>query len=167
MDHVMNQRWQSGLPPFDGDCLVTRDIVTVEELRKVLSAVVQLLQMECIETALYAFDDWHQHDGYVTERREIEWKVLEAVTRSVEDLMMSRQGDDYVYRAFYPADLSFLLRYDISDEECGDGSGFSGVFDLSASRECIARAMSSIRPGILSKLRIESAKAYFDVTYSG
>jgi hypothetical protein len=49
-----------------------------------------------------------------------------------------------VYRSFYPEDLSFLLRVDVADEDCGDGTGFSGTFDLSAKPLKIARILSLV-----------------------
>jgi hypothetical protein len=163
----MNQRWQSGLSPFDGDCLVTDDVVTVEELRELLAAIVPELERGCAGQALYAFDDWHQHDGYVTERRVINWGELAAVARSPDVLIASRQGDTYVHRSFYPEDFSFLLRYDVPDEDCGDGSGFSGAFDLSAKAQKIARTKPFVPAVLRSRLRVEPSKAYFDRTYAG
>jgi hypothetical protein len=70
MDQVMNQCWQSGQPPFDGDCLLTPDGLSLEDLRRILLAVIAELERSFASKALYTFDDWHQHDGYVTERRE-------------------------------------------------------------------------------------------------
>ena len=163
----MNQRWQSGLFPFDGDCLVTDDAVTVEELLEFLAVIVPELERECAGQALYSFDDWHQHDGYVTERRVINWGELAAVARSADVLIASRQGDTYVRRSFYPEDLSFLLRYDVPDKDCGDRSGFFGAFDLSAKTERIARTKTLVPAGLQSRLRVETSKAYFDRTYAG
>src|SRR5262245_39502605 len=111
----MNQRWQSGLSPFDGDCLVTDDLISAEELRQLLGMMLPELERGSAAQTLYAFDDWHQHDGYVTERRAIEWEALAAVARSAATLIASRQGDTYVHRSFYPEDFGFLLRYDVSD----------------------------------------------------
>src|SRR5262249_36278482 len=115
VDALLNQRWQSGLSPFDGDCLVTDDAINVEELRELLAVVVPELERGCAGQALYAFDDWHQHDGYVTERRVMEWEALAAVARIADALIASRQGDTYVHRSFYPEGFAFLLRYDVSD----------------------------------------------------
>src|SRR5262245_31379105 len=47
VDALMNQRWQSGIVPFDGDCLVTDDVITVEELRELLAAIVPELERRC------------------------------------------------------------------------------------------------------------------------
>jgi hypothetical protein len=72
-----------------------------------------------------------------------------------------------VYRSFYPEDLSFLLRVDVADEDCGDGTGFSGTFDLSAKPLKIARILSLVPLPLRSRLRVEPSKEYFDRTYAG
>src|SRR4051812_48637239 len=120
----MNQRWQSYLSPFDGDCLRTDDLISVADLASLLAAIVPALQRDFAAQVLYTFDDWHQHDGYVTERRATEWGSLSAAAQNRDTLLASRQGDSHVHRSYYPQDLSFLLRYDVSDEECGDKTGF-------------------------------------------
>jgi hypothetical protein len=163
----MNERWQNGLSPFDGDCLLTDDLVSVEELRKLLGVILAELEAGYAAQTLYTFDDWHQHDGYVTHRRAIEWGAIATVARSDDTLIASRQGDTYVHRSFYPEDLSFLLRYDVSDEETGDTSGFSGTFDFSARPDIIARTVSLVPLPLRSRLRVEPSKGYFDRTYSG
>jgi hypothetical protein len=163
----MNERWQGGFSPFDGDCLATDDVTTVEELRQILAVIVPELERRCVGQPLYTFDDWHQHDGYITERRAITRGELAAVAESADVLIASRQGDTYVHRSFYPEDLAFLLRYDVSDEDSGDASGFAGTFDLSARPDTIAGIASLIPVPLRSRLRVEPSKGYFDRTYAG
>jgi hypothetical protein len=163
----MNQRWQIGISPFDGDCLLTDDLLSVADLRLLLAVVVPELEGHYAAQTLYTFDDWHQHDGYVTERRVTDWGTLAEVTRSADSLVASRQGDTYVHRSFYPEDLAFLLRYDVSDEDSGDGTGFAGAFDLSASPAMITWLAARVPVGLRPRVRIEPSKAYFDRTYAG
>jgi hypothetical protein len=167
MDALLNQRWQAGVSPFDGDCVITDDLVSVEELRALLAVILPELKGEYSAQTLYTFDDWHQHDGYITERRVTEWGSLTTHAQSADALIASRQGDSYVHRSFYPEDLSFLLRYDVLDEECGDGTGFSAAFDMSANPPKIARVLSLAPPILRSRLRVESSKRYYDTTYRG
>jgi hypothetical protein len=164
----MHRRWQTALPPFDGECIVTGESVSVEELRAILGVVVPELETGHAGQALYTFDDWHQHDGYINQRRVTDWGALAAVIRSADALIASRHGDDYVHRSFYPEDLSFLLRYDVSDESSDyAASAFSATFDLSAPPATIARVVSLVGPPLRSRLRVEPSKAYFDRTYLG
>jgi hypothetical protein len=115
---------------------------------------------------LYAFDDWHQHDGYITERRLMDWRTLAALSQSAETLIASRQGDTYVHRSFYPDDFSFLLRYDIAGEDSMDGTTFAGTFDLSADSILIAKLVDLLPKGLRPSVRIEPSKGYFDRTYA-
>ena len=116
---------------------------------------------------LYTFDDWHQHDGYVTERRVMDWAALVAVARNADALIASRQGDTDVHRSFYPDDLSFLLRYDILDEDSVDATGFAGTFDFSARSSMIARFKALVPSRLRMRVRTEQSKAYFDRAYAG
>jgi hypothetical protein len=163
----MNHRWQACLSPFNGDCLRANELLPVEDLRAFLAEVVRELKVHHPDQTIYAFDDWHQHDGYITNRQITAWSSLDSLGRSVAELIASRQGDCYVHRSFYSEDLSFLLRVDVPDEDCGDGTGLSGTFDLSANPQIIGR-LRSLAPAILQpRLRIEPSKAYFDSTYAG
>jgi hypothetical protein len=163
----MNQRWQRDLSPFDGDCLVTDDLLSVVDLRALLAVVVSDLASHFSAQALYTFDDWHQHDGYVTERRVTDWGALAAVSGSDDALIASRQGDTYVHRSFYPEDFAFLLRYDVPDADRGDGTGCAGTFDLSASSNMMATLAALVPLSLRPRVRIEPSKAYFDRTYAG
>ena len=163
----MNQRWHDGMSPFDRDCIVTDDLISVDELRVLLGVVVSDLESHYAGQRLYAFDDWHQHDGYVTERRATEWGSLSVAAQNRDTLLASRQGDSYVHRSYYPQDLSFLLRYDVPDEECGDKTGFSGTFDLSANPALIAKVFELVPVSLRSRFQVEHSKDYFDKTYSG
>jgi hypothetical protein len=69
VDALINERWQAGLCPFDGECLVSDEPISVEDLRTILAAIFPELQRDRAAQELFMFDDWHQHDGYVTERR--------------------------------------------------------------------------------------------------
>jgi hypothetical protein len=167
MDALLKQRWQAGLAPFDGDCLVTDGSISVDNLRTLLAYVLPELKRDVAGRTLNTFDDWHQHDGYVTDRQETEWSSLESLVRDNDVLIASRQGDDYVHLSFYPEDLSFLLRFDVLDKDCGEGSDLSGTFDLSANPPKIARILSLLPLTLRTGLRVELSKGYFDRTYAG
>jgi hypothetical protein len=166
VDSLLNQHWERGLSPFDGDCLVFDDVLSVEDLRSVLSVIIPTLEGQYAAQALYTFDDWHQHDGYVTERSLSNWGTLAAVARNTDALIESRQGDTYVHRSFYPEDFSFLLRYDI-DEDSGDGASLTGTFDLSASSTVVSKLTELLPPELRSRVRVEASKGYFDRMYAG
>lgn len=166
MDEVMNQRWHQTLSPFDGDCLLTFEAVTVAQLQQLMSTLLTGLKTIYAKQTLYTFDDWHQHDGFVTERQVMDWMVLQAVCESEAAMIASRQGDTYVHRAFYPEDHGFLLRYDVSDDGIV-GADFTGSMDLTASAAMITTMQALLPLDVRSLVRVETAKVYFDGKHAG
>ena len=167
MDALLDERWRTAQPPFDGDCLVADGSLTVDELREILNVTVSVLRNRNAGLTLHSFDDWHQHDAFITERRPSDWADIERAGSSRDSLIAFRQGDTWVHRAFYPENLTFLLRFDIGDEPARDGSTFCGAFDLSADSETLHEVLGAISANLRSQLRITTAKSYFDTTYTG
>ena len=167
MDALLDERWRLAQPPFDGDCVVAAGSLTVDELREILNVTVCILRNRNAGLTLYSFDDWHQHDGFITRRRSSHWADIEHACSSRDSLIAFRQGDTWVHRAFYPENLAFLLRFDIGDEPARDGSSFCGAFDLCADSETLHAVLAAVSAHLRSQLRITLAKSYFDTTYSG
>jgi hypothetical protein len=167
MDAVLNHRWQTAQTPFSGNCLIGDGTLTVDELRELLLVVTSRLRMRGEGVELFSFDDWHHHDGFVTQRRVTEWTAIETACASRESLIGFRQGDTSVHRAFYPADFEFLLRFDVGDDEIGDGTGHCGSIDICADSETLDEIYSLVSPEMRSKLQVTEAKPYFDRTYAG
>ena len=79
MDAQLEQRWKDGKPPFDGSCLRLTDHVPLPTLRSLLRTIVDALQQRMKHRSLLRFDDWHEHDGYVTEALPVDWAALDQV----------------------------------------------------------------------------------------
>ena len=109
MDEQLEQRWKTGKPPFDGQCIRLTDHLPLPILRSLLSTVVDVLRQTTPACSLFRFDDWHEHDGYVTESLPTEWETFDQILLNDQKLHYSRHGDAYVRWAYYPDDLSFLL----------------------------------------------------------
>ena len=136
-------------------------------LRLLLRTIVDVLQERKKGCSLYRFDDWHQHDGYVTEARATDWKTLNQILLSDQALRHSRHGDSYVRWAYYPDDLTFLLRYEILDpDEEPELSEPQGDCDLCADVDII-REIRSKAERFTARIEATSAKGYFDETYAG
>ena len=136
-------------------------------LRSLLRTIVDVLQERKKDCALYRFDDWHEHDGYVTEARAIDWEILNQILPTDQTLHHSRHGDSYVRWAYYPDDLTFLLRYDVlNPAEEPERSELQGDCDLCADADII-REIRSKAERLTDRLEVTSAKAYFDETYAG
>ena len=69
------------------------DPISVPDLQAILAVIAPELEVTHTAQNLYTFDDWHQHDGYVTQRCPTEWGSLVAVSQSTDVLIASRHGD--------------------------------------------------------------------------
>jgi len=67
MENELNQWWQQGLPPFDGETVYTPEFVTLANLTAPLSAVIEQLHALTGDIPIIKFDDWHEHDGFVKD----------------------------------------------------------------------------------------------------
>jgi hypothetical protein len=117
MDQELFGRWKAGEPPFDGHVLHPDVLLQIAELRAALRGLVAALTQSAGNQSprLLAFEDWHEHDGYVTESRAAAWSDVEEMLETDESLYAARQGDTHVHRAFYAADRSFLFRFYVLD----------------------------------------------------
>ena len=167
MDEQLEQRWKTGKPPFDGECLRLTDHVPLPTLRLLMRTIVDVLRQQETDRTLFRFDDWHQHDGYVTKARAADWATLDQILLNDQTLHHSRHGDAYVRWAYYPDDFTFLLRYDVLDpDEEFELSEPEGDCDLCADADMI-RKIRSKAERLTDCLEVTSAKAYFDRIYAG
>ena len=126
-----------------------------------------VLQDQKKDCTLFRFDDWHQHDGYVTKAHAAEWGSLDQILLNDQTLHHSRHGDAYVRWGYYPNDFTFLLRYDVLDpDEEPELSEPEGDCDLCANADIIISIRSQAE-AFTKRLEVTSAKAYFDRIYAG
>lgn len=166
MDKILEQRWQTAAPPFDGDCLHLGNPVRLKELRTFLVSISGVLQ-RTRPSALFRFDDWHVHDGFVTQRSSTDWDAINKVLSDDESLYAARQGDDYVQQAIYPDDLSFLLRFYVLDDEEVESPGSWGTCDLCGPSALIESVQNSSPESVSRQFVVSNAKEYFDGLYAG
>lgn len=163
----MQDLWQSHRPPFDGVCLHLRESVPVAKLRTVLSALVEALKHEFRDENLAEFDDWHEHDGFVTAAHPATWDSLESHLASDSALCKSCPNDTYVCKAFYPESRAFLLRYLITDDDESNISANEGDCDFTGSGELLSRLVMQFPSEISDLFHSMPAKEFFDDRYSG
>jgi len=108
-------RWRSGAEPFDGEVVTSGTDKSVGTLLSALAYLIRLAD-DTGET-LFIYDDWHEHDGYITEPRKIELASLRCMVKDRESVVASIQGDDEVRTAVYPESLSWLMRWCIDIED--------------------------------------------------
>jgi hypothetical protein len=119
MDRILEVAWQQQEKPFHAETIIPDDLIPVSILRLILKSIVKHCEIyyPLSYCTIYKFDDWHEHDGYATERSPVTFQELYAVLESDELFYQSRHQDDYVYYAVYPDSMDFLLRYNLLDED--------------------------------------------------
>ncbi len=67
MNGALQQRWRDGAAPFNGQTIsfASPELTPLPALRLALLTVLSRLRQRWPEAALFALDDWHEHDGFV------------------------------------------------------------------------------------------------------
>lgn len=168
MDAFLFDQWRAASPPFDGLVLSHGDDLPVAVLRNAVRVTVTGLKQHYGELDLVAVNDWHEHDGVVLPGRATTWRALEGALKSDAALFAASDGDDYVYRAFYPSSGDFLLRFDILESDSTMlNSRSRGRFDLSAPAPVLQAIVGQLDDGLREEISMENAKQYFDGRYAG
>lgn len=115
MDCTLEPLWQTGEKPFHGKTIYPADDVFVRDAIVAIPSALDHIAQNYPTDRLFAFDDWHEHDGFVVSSKPT---TLDAIREQVTtpDSYVSNHSDDFaVYRAIYPDSLAFLLRYSLYD----------------------------------------------------
>jgi hypothetical protein len=169
MNLELERQWKSSAVPFDGMCLHLDNLVALSELCLLMIPVVEQLRLKANGQKIYQFDDWHEHDGYITEAHETSWEFIHSALSSEESLRKLNRNDSYVRWACYPSDFSFLLRcYVIDEMEHPDSTlGNWGQLDLCASTTLLDDIKANSESPIAGRLVLSNAKEYFDRAWGG
>ncbi|HQR08928.1 MAG TPA: hypothetical protein PLN21_19055 [Gemmatales bacterium] len=159
MDKNLYDRMIRHQSPFDKRTLVNESIMSLENLRDALAKMLPVLEESVQGQLLFAFDDWLEHDGFISDRTETTWEHLASCTSGVGSLITNSPGDAYVRRAIYPGDCSFLFRYYVDDEE---GAEVYGDFDLTASPDLIAAVRKVLPVDGSVQWKVEAAREFFE-----
>jgi hypothetical protein len=161
MDQRTEQLWRRHAAPFDDLTLWTAQLPTAT-LRTAIATIVGLLDGLVDNPRLHTSEDWHEHDGYLSDAAEVPWSALLAASASEGALRDASPEDDGVRRAWRADDGSFYLRWCHFDDEPPSG----GDTDFSASREIVdvvARQLAQL--GI--EVEIGPAAEFFEDRWGG
>ncbi|MBN2583231.1 MAG: hypothetical protein JXL80_09190 [Planctomycetes bacterium] len=161
MDQTMLARWQAAETPFDGAALWSNTDLTRDQLAKAVSCMVSFVASRIgLAERLHVIEDWHNHDGYVTNPKEV---VSALFVREVgrADSEWFRLMDTFVYWGVYDETMRFYLRFGMGDEEA------AGYFDLSTGSEIVAQLATELTETLGIPVEVEPAKELFDRTYAG
>jgi len=121
-------RLERSLPPFDGDCVHNEDELSLIQLRIILVSVIGELENDGV--AVFLFDDWHEHDGFIVDAQPTTWVRIKEMAGSDLRLFDSRHVDFGVRVAIFPSSFEWLLRFNIDDEVEADHRTATCDFDL-------------------------------------
>ena len=117
MDTLLEPLWRTGQKPFHSKTIFPSVEVFVEDAMIAISSALRHIEIYYPSNRLFAFDDWHEHDGFVTPARPISISELREQIKTPASYAQSLSDDTAVYRAIYPDSLDFVLRYSLSDED--------------------------------------------------
>ena len=165
MTPELQRRWQAATAPFDGVVVATCDDPELSILQEML--LLATGELKGAFPDVYVSDDWHEHDGFLTEPVRITWAELLERFASPLDLYDSRHRDEDVRVAIFPSSYEWLLRYCIADSEHDYRVSFWNL-DFTCSPKSAADGLASqinaTWPGYID---VMPAKEFFDRSYGG
>jgi hypothetical protein len=80
MDRFLEAQWRRGESPFHAESIILTGLLPLSRFRQVLKSILDYCKMYYPPESFkfYQFDDWHEHDGYLTERQSIRLEDLYA-----------------------------------------------------------------------------------------
>lgn len=167
MTAELQDRWLRGEVPFNGVTLTPAEWLPSPCLAAALEALVAVLASRTA-SPLYTLLDWHEHDGFLTHAEPMDWDDLAALVRAPDALIRAfTGGDTWVYRAFFPEEYEFYLRFYLSNEDGPVAGEWSGTFDLTGPPALIAAAREVLTQNGDGAWRTVPAEAYFSRIYAG
>jgi len=117
MDATLEPLWKSGEQPFHGETLYPLADVFVRDAIIAITSALDHIAQYYPANQLFAFDDWHEHDGFIVPKKATTLDELRRQLETPESYVSSHSDDTAVYRAIYPDSLEFLLRYCLWDAD--------------------------------------------------
>jgi hypothetical protein len=173
VDSTFAEAWQKVTAPFDGVTVFLPELLWLPAVRLALVAVVDRLEALRPNSTLLRNDDWHDHDGYVSEAAAFSWAALRAYLASEEALQGANRGDFAVRLGVFPQERDWYLRILVTTDPFGVGcpEGLPappaeelppfGTWDLTGSESVAATMEQDLRGRGYSPARMP-AKQFFD-----
>ncbi|MBQ4838545.1 MULTISPECIES: hypothetical protein [Pseudoalteromonas] len=156
----LEKRWKAGDKPFDGEILTSATDSSMETLLKVMKYFMDMVVDPSEKIFLY--DDWHEHDGFITNSKILSVDVLKSKINSSEALKASTHGDYEVRTAVYSESNNWLMRWciDLEDDAYCD-------FEFCISKSANCKPLELMHSINRDELNRTNAKDYFDRAYGG
>lgn len=159
-------RWQSRCAPFDGTTITICDDPTPEEVLRLLRSIAAWLRQRY--PTVLQFDDWHEHDGFLTQPSVMDWEAMSACWHDVPSWKMASPDDDHVRKAIYSPTCDWLLRCSLDSNDADSLDNAYPYLDFTAAAGSRAleliNAIGERLPGCTS---VSPAAMYFQSRYGG
>ena len=166
MTPELHKRWCKALPPFDGNAVVADLEHDIGALRDMIAFLLDVLRHQF--PAVLAFDDWHEHDGFISEARQTSWESVANATKNPQAIYQSRHNDFAVRRGLHPPSFEWVLRYNIDDEDPSNPATAWCDLDFSCTPTSdVARLVECVNRTWPDTTEVVCAKQHFDKAYGG
>lgn len=159
-------RWESRGAPFDGTSITICDDPTPEDALAVLRTMADWLRQRY--PSILQFDDWHEHDGFLTQPAAIGWETIAAHWHDLPSWKAASPDDDYVRMAIYPQTFEWLLRCSLDSTDAASLDDAWPYLDFTAAKDSDALelidAVAERWPGYTS---VCAAEIHFQSCYAG
>ena len=124
----------NNLSPFNTFTLKPELDLEIDDLRETLLRVLKFIQMYYPNEKLYISDDWHEHDGFITDSKTITIDTILKKMKTNKSFYQWRNGAHEVYKLINPESYNFMLRFYIMDldDNLPESPGIWGTFTFSA-----------------------------------
>ena len=79
MTPELEKRWKTGDKPFDGEIITSSTDSSMETLLKVMKYFLEIVVDPTDKLSIY--DDWHEHDGFITHSKSIAVDQLKSLVK--------------------------------------------------------------------------------------
>lgn len=175
MDLELNRRWRERESPFKGVTLTHHRYVSVTTARNCILSMAHILRVDEQREGLYRLDDWHEHDGCLTEPLSLSWPQMVTELSSDQAIESICSDDSYVRLGYFRSQCDFYMRIHVARNgeivaghaRYAGGSHAEALLDITCSHD-MANAVAAIMEtsGIAPICRSNAAE-FFVLTYRG
>ncbi len=165
MTPELDARWKARLSPFDGKTISIYGAPTPEDALDMLHFIGTILRDRYEE--ILCFDDWHEHDGFLTNPKTTNWRVITSWWQDTSSLVKSSPGDDYVRKAIFSPTFDWLLRWSLDSTDSTRDDAVPYLDFTAAAESPAVRLIDRIAHRWPDHTTVSSAAAHFDTCYAG